>query len=322
MRFAWRGDHLEYEIYEQLGKLYIDHDKPRQGLNVLQRAAENTQSVPERREIVRMMAKAYKDVFLGEDFADLDPLLAVMVYDEFKELTPVGDEGDQLIDRLADKLMDINLYSRAVSVLQDKMERLGEGQHAIKTGLRIAATQLLDRQAQAARETLQKVDDMLSNYSGEDKDDMNQKVVLLKARALADTGDYNRALFMTEGLDDTADVLRLRIDTAWRAGEWVKVSDNLSKLLAGQNLTMAAPPTADQVQMILNQAVALNLSEQYDAVQRFAAKYDMIMKQSPAYKTFQIITRPRNLITLADRETLMNLTSEVDLFESFLTGAK
>ena len=52
---------------------------------------------------------------------------AISVYDEFKELTPVGREGNLIIDLLADKLMEIDLMSRAVSVLQDKMVRLQGG---------------------------------------------------------------------------------------------------------------------------------------------------------------------------------------------------
>gem|GEM_PF-5025236 len=42
------------------------------------------------------------------------------------------------------------------------------------------------------------------------------------------------------------------------------------------------------------------------------------MKQSPLYKTFLLVSRPQNISNLADRETLLDVTSEVDLFQSFL----
>jgi len=320
LRFAWRGDVLETEIQQALGELYIETDQPRQGLAILKRAAKNTQTPQDRRKIVRMMAEAFKSIFIGDGFETIDPLIGVAVYDEFKELTPVGDEGNKLIDRLADKLMSVNLASRATNVLQDKMDRLGGGQHAIETGLRITRIQLLDREPEEALKTLSKIDRMMAAYSGEDKDDMHRQIVLLKAKALADTGEPQQALFMTEGLDDTDEVIRLRIDTAWKTGQWVAASDNLSKLLARQNIGPANPPTSNQAQLILNQAVALSLSNQYDALQRFAATYDMVMKQSPAYKTFLVVTRPQNISNLADRETLLDVASEVDLFKDFLEG--
>ncbi len=318
LRFAWRGDALETEIQQALGELYIDNEQPRQGLAILKRAATNTNNPVERRRIVREMADAFKTIFIGDGFEETDPLIAVAVYDEFKELTPVGDDGNKLIERLADKLMSMNLASRATRVLRDKMDRLGEGQHAIETGMRITRIQLLDREPEEALKTLRQVDDMMKAYQGEDKGDINRRIVLLKAKGLADTGDPQQALFMTEGLDDTDEVIRLRIDTAWKTGKWVAASDNLSKLLARQNITPANPPTNDQAQLILNQAVALSLSNQYDALQRFAAAYDTAMKQTPVYKTFLVVTRPQNISNLADRETLLDVASEVDLFKDFL----
>lgn len=322
LRFAWRGDALEQQIYEALGQVYIDNNQPRQGLNILKRAAENAEDIKGRRAIVRRMSEAYNTLFLGDNFENLDPVEAVSVYDEFKELTPVGDTGNALIDRLADKLMDIGLLSRAVTVLQDKMERLEGGEHAIKTGLRIAAIQLIDRQPQATLETLKTVDTMIRRYDGEGGDDLNAKIVLLKARAYSDNDEADKALFIMEGLPDTDDLLRLRVDTAWRAGNWVVVADSLQKLIMRENLTPSVPPTQEQAQMILNAAIALNLSDQYNTLQMLAANYDRVMKQTPVYKTFQLVTRASNAATLSDRQTLLDMTSEVDLFRAFLENTK
>ncbi|PCI01589.1 MAG: hypothetical protein COB76_00875 [Alphaproteobacteria bacterium] len=322
LRFAWRGDELEEEIYQSLGRLYIANKQPRQGLNILKRAAEDAKTVKKRRSTVRSMSQAYNNLFIGDMFDELDPVEAITVYDEFKELTPVGNEGNQIIDRLADKLMDIGLLSRSVSVLHDKMERLEGGEDAIKTGLRIAAIQLLDRQPKATAETLKKVNMMMALYDGGGQDDFHEKIIMLKARAFSDMGQAENALFMMEGLPDTDDTLRLRVDTAWKSGNWIAVSDNLDKLIFRENLSTEIPPTQTQTQMVLNQAIALSLSDQYDALQRFAGVYGDIMKQSPSYKTFKIITRPSKSSSLADRETLLGLTSEVDLFSAFLEGSK
>ncbi len=322
LRFAWRGDSMEFDIQASLGKLYIQNAQPRRGLTTLKRAATQTPSEKDRRAIVRMMTEAYQSIFLDNEFADLDPLIAVAVYDEFKELTPVGERGNALISALADKLMSISLYSRAADVLTDKMERLGEGQEAILSGLRIARIELLDGEARAALETLNQVDDMMALYRGDDKDDLNAQIVLLKAKSFSELGDPQRALFMMEGLDDTDDVIRLRVETAWRAGKWISASDSLGKLLARQNMSDSQPPTEQQAQLILNQAVALSLSDQYDALQRFSARYDMMMKQTPFYKQFQVVTRPQNISSLADRQTLMDVTSEVDLFQGVLERAE
>lgn len=319
LRFAWRGDELETEIYKKLGMLYIDNNQLRRGLTILKTAAENSRSVADRRTLVRLMADTYKNMFLAENFENLDPLEAVTVYAEFKELTPVGEEGNRIIDRIADKLMEIDLMGRAASLLKDKMERLGGGKEAIRTGLRVAAIQLVDRKPAEAMETLEIVDGYLRQTGGgPEVDAYNEKAVMLKARALSDQGQAENALFMLEGLPETNEVLRLRVDTAWRDGNWIAVSENLDALIARETITPETPPTDEQARMILNQAIALNLSDQQAALQAFAAQYDTAMKQTPAYKTFQLVTLPSGIATLADRNTMTGLVSEVDLFQEYL----
>jgi tetratricopeptide (TPR) repeat protein len=318
LRFIWRGDDLEIEIYDNLGLLYIEKGDSRRGLGLLQKAAELTNDPIERRAFVRYMAEVYQDIFMGELFETLDPMQAVSVYDEFRELMPVGPIGDQIIDRLVDKLIEIDLMSRAVAVLQDKMERLERGEEAIRTGLRIAAIQLIDRRPEAAMETLTKVDGMLRVFDGESKEGFNQKVIMLKARSFADMGQYEAALFMTEGLPDTIDVLSLRIDTAWAGGEWVAAADNLNKIIEREGLSQKSELTDREAKMILNQAVALQLSGQDSELQKFANYYDEVMDKTALRKTFKVVTRPINIGGLADRETLLDMTSEVDLFPGFL----
>ena len=41
------------------------------------------------------------------------------------------------------------------------------------------------------------------------------------------------------------------------------------------------------------------------------------MKQTPVYNTFKIVTRAE-YAALADRQTLLDMTSEVDMFSTFL----
>lgn len=322
LRFAWRGDDLETEIYTKLGLLYIQDNQPRRGMTILKNAAENTKSIPDRRALVRTMAETYKAMFLEENFEKLDPLEAVTVYREFKELTPVGDEGNRIIDRIADKLVEIDLLERAASLLKDKMQRLGGGDEAIRTGLRVAAIELVDRKSAEALKTLAIVDAFLRRDVTENSDEYHEKAVMLKARALSEQGQTDRALFMLEGLPDTDDILRLRVDTAWRAGNWIAVSENLGALIEREGITLQRPATDKQARMILNQAVALNLSDQKSALQDFAAQYNTVMQQTPLYQTFRLVSRPSGLATLADRDTMMGLVSEVDLFQEFLDSTK
>ena len=51
-------------------------------------------------------------------------------------------------------------------------------------------------------------------------------------------------------------------------------------------------------------------------------KYSDAMSQTDKARIFEVITRPRQSAALADRETLMGIVSEVDLFSDFLESYK
>jgi len=322
LRFTWRGDELETEIYKKLGLLYIEDEHPYRGMGILKDAAERTQSMVDRRALVRIMTDTYKAMFLEENFDRLAPLEAVTVYSKFKELTPVGEEGNKIIDRIVDKLVEVDLLDRAVSLLKDKMQRLSGGDEVIRTGLRIAALELVNRKSAEALKILAIVDDFLPENLSEDINTYREKSVMLKARALSEQGQMDLALGMLEDLPETDDVLRLRVDTAWRAGNWIAVSKNLGSLIEREMTTAQQSVTDQQARMILNQAVALNLSEQKSALQDFAQQYDTIMQATPLYQTFRLVSRPSGRTTLADRDTMMSLVAEVDMFQDFLNNTK
>ena len=66
------------------------------------------------------------------------PLTALALYDEYRELTPAGSEGDEMIGRLADRLVGVDLLDRAVALLdhQIKFRLKGEKRVEVRTKLR------------------------------------------------------------------------------------------------------------------------------------------------------------------------------------------
>ena len=57
-------------------------------------------------------------VLFVEDKADsMSPITAIALYDEFRELTPPGKKGAEMVRRLADRLVDVDLLDRAAELL-------------------------------------------------------------------------------------------------------------------------------------------------------------------------------------------------------------
>jgi hypothetical protein len=72
----------------------------------------------------------------------------------------------------------------------------------------------------------------------------------------------------------------------------------------------------------MQRAVALNLSSNRIGLANMREKYSDSMAQTDKARVFEVITRARQSGALADRETLMGVVSEVDLFKQFLDNYK
>ena len=54
------------------------------------------------------------------------------------------------------------------------------------------------------------------------------------------------------------------------------------------------------------------------ALANMRTQYQAVMDKTERGKMFEVITRPRKVASLADRETISSIVSEVDLFKDFL----
>lgn len=317
IRFAWRGDELELDINRTLGETYIAAGEEEKGMNILRSAAEMAPSRTARAPIVKTMAEAFKTLFLkqtGED-ATLKPLEALAVYEEFKELLPAGDDGDVIIGTIADKLVSVDLLSRAVSLLDERMTQNLAPAKRPRWALKAAAISLMNRKPADALRFLAKVPAADFDAAG-----LGQRAGLIKARALADLKRTKEAMALLDTLDGTdPEIIRLKADTGWRGQQWSYAAAALNQLLGLETIADGTALTTDQSRLILNAAIATNLSGDAAALETLREKYDAVMRSSPLYKSFQVVTRPIRAAVLSDRDTIMSHVFEVDMFGKSLS---
>lgn len=157
-------------------------------------------------------------------------------------------------------------------------------------------------------------------YIPQPQNPLHLKREVLRAKTLSDLGQYDEALATVTDLPEGQDITRLRADIAWRAGEWELAASSFDDILTTEEVGDALSITTEHQAIILNRAIALALSNNTGALSVIRDEYSAEMASSPLYQSFQVITRPQRGGLLADRETLMSLMAEVDLFNQFLDG--
>src|SRR5204863_33425 len=130
----------------------------------------------------------FAHLFPGPKSADLPPVDALGTFYEFRELTPIGRRGDEMIRRLADRLVAVDLLDQASELLQYQIDRRLEGAARAQVAARLAMVYLTSRKPDRALGALRST--RIADLSGE----LRQQRLLLEARAQSDIGRHDLAL--------------------------------------------------------------------------------------------------------------------------------
>lgn len=322
LRYAWRGDEIEALVNYWLGDAYFRKKDYVKGLSIMRDAAEVAGETELGRRVTADMSKVFTALFMGPDLEKLSALDAVALYEQFSELSPPGAEGDKLARMLSERLVRADLLTRAAAILENQVNNRLKGDDLIRIGKRLAVIYLLDRQPQKALATLSKLENPVNlMLPGPERDQTEYEMTLLRARAYAQDNRAEQALTLLKDMKPDPDINRLRADISWQAGFWAEAADALTQVLEDQ-APGGAPLDEKQTQIVMNLAVALNLANDRIAIANLRNKYGELMTKTAKAHQFEVITRERRNAVLADRETLMSVVSEVDLFKEFLSAYK
>lgn len=318
LRFSWRGDDLETTINFKLGRLYIENKSYIKGLSVLRKAVALSKGTGMGREMAAYMRKQYKDLFLGDKADDLTPLQLAMIYEEFSELTPSGEEADKLMQHLAERLVDVDLLGRAIKILNDQVENRSSGKEQVELALRLAGIQLINNANKDALKTLNLAERVINQLPILSSVPYRRDMNLLRARGLSRDGRSRDALVLLNNMKQDDDTVRLKADVAWTGGHWNDAAEALEELVTRYDIKPNQPISEAQANMILNWTVALSLSGNRHVITNVRNQYADKMQKTSKGDMFEVVTRPRQNAILADRDTIGKIVSEVDIFSDFL----
>ncbi len=317
LRYAWRGDELETLINFRLGQVYFENNDYLKGLSTLRNAISFSPNSLIAQEVTEYMSKKFTELFREGKLDNISPLDAISIYEEFKELTPIGQEGDLFVQNLAERLVDVDLLERASALLDHQVSHRLDGVPAAKVAIRLSAIRLLDDKPEGALRSLGVAEDILKRAENPYVNE-RREIKLLKARALSKVSRVTEALALLDTLSKDKDVYRLLADIAWGAGRWDDAAAAFQDLINTENISKTRPMNDYQNNLVLNRAIALNLSGNRVSLANLRERYGDMMMQSDKARLFDLVTRPRQLGVLGRKDSVSNLISEVDMFGEFL----
>ncbi len=312
LRFAWRGDDLEFDILRRLGGFYVGAKEFRTGLLMLGQALRLYPSSPQAAALKAEMSRLFKDIILTPLGDGLSPLEALGLYTDFKNLIPEGEEGNKVRRKLAESLVDIDLLDQAGKLFEDIAKNSSKPEEKAQIITRLAAVKLLDRDAIGALAALDQSQAEAAALSPAAQEERQ----LLRARALSEMGKYDEALAALPSQESQSAKL-LKADIALRGKHWSSAADTLLELVGAPPLE-GKPVSEDRAGWLVNAALAVAQSGDAARLDKLATDYGRAMAQTSKADLFFLIARPESGGQMKNLAAAQAKLSEVDMFKGFL----
>jgi len=312
LRLRWRGDSLELEVVQQLAAIYADRGRFREALLALRGASLKHADHALGRALRADMSEIFERMFLNGEADKLQPVQALGLFYDFKDLTPIGPNGDRMVRNLAGRLVALDLLEQAATLLQHQVEERLEGVGRAQIAADLAMIYLRDRKPEKALAAIE-----LTRQPGMPTEIMAERRIL-QARALLDLGRTEHALETLER-DRSPEAQRIRADAAWRDRDWPRAAAELKLVLSQRQRTAALGPA--ERNEVLRTAIALVFAENAAGVQALRKDYESLMAATPDANSFEVVTAGIDASGVQLRE-IARVVARTDLLDRFLREMK
>ncbi len=265
LRYRWRGDASELETIRALGQLYLGQGRYREALETLRSAGARQSELPEALQLQSDLAAAFRALFLNGNADGLEPVQALALFKDFKELTPIGSDGDLMVRKLVRRLVDVDLLDEAAVLLKYQAENRLDGVPKAQVATDLAVIYLMDKKPELALEAINnsRTTTLPAALTAERR--------LVEARAWSGVGRYDSSLEIIEK-DNSKDATELRAEINWKQKDWAKAGPQFEKSL-GDRWKNPAALSADDEGKLLRAGVAYSLAGEDGALLRLSGLY-------------------------------------------------
>jgi hypothetical protein len=313
LSIMWRGDGLEVQTLQKLMALYTDTGRYAEALAVARTATKLQPNSAISRQMQDAASALFTQLFLSSKGDDLPPVDALAMFYDYRDLTPIGRRGDEMIRRLADRLVAVDLLDQAADLLQYQVDHRLEGAARAQVAAKLAMVYLMNRKPDRAIAALRTT--RIADLAGE----LRQQRLLLEARAQSDIGRRDLALDIVSNLTGR-EAIRLRSDIYWASRRWREASEQI-ELYYGDRWRDFRPLTANEKSDIVRAVIGYALADDALGLARFREKYAPLMSGTTDKIAFDTASKP-TAGNSADFAQIAKMAAKVDTLDGFLREMK
>lgn len=306
---VWRGGDLEAKMLGLLANLSFRAGKYREAFETVRQISELRPNDPETPVLLDKARNAFSDLYLNGKANTMEPVAALTLYYDYRQFTPPGARGDEMVRNLARRLIKLDLLEQAETLLQYQVSNRLEGAAKAQIAADLAVVYIADRKPDLALKALHE------SRLAQLPPSLERQRRVLEARALLDAGRDRLALDLltrVEGRD--ADLLR--VDADWQGKRYREAGELLERIYAPTD--PAAPLSPMARQGVIKAAVSFVLADEKIGLTRLRQKFGERMANSPEWPLFNYVTGPITANSLEFRKIAQQV-ADVDSLNSFLS---
>lgn len=306
---VWRGGDSEIETLGALGRIYADKMRWRDAFLIAKLA---NQVFPEH-DITRRMhdetAAQFEELFTTGRSDTLPRVDALALFYDFKEFLPIGRRGDEIIRKLSDRLVELDLLDQGADLLRHQMENRLNGAARSTVAARLAMVRLMAGKPADALAAIQ------TTRLPELPADVRRARLLLEAKALSDLSRTDLALEILTA-ERGPEVERLRADIQWSGRRWREAGEAHERIL-GNKWQQAAPLDVRDRADVMRAGIAYVMADENLSLDRLRTKFAAKMADSDDSRTFAFVTSADKMKSSDIRE-LARSVAGADTMSEFL----
>jgi len=314
LKWRWRGDSTELAVIRTLGELYLSQGRYREALTALKTAGPRITNLPGGSKLHTDLDAAFRALFLEGAADGLQPVQALALFFDFRELTPVGADGDEMVRRLARRLIDVDLLDQAAELLKYQAENRLDGVARAQVSANLAAVYLMNRQAEPALQALWNSRSTL----------LPQSVALerraLEARALMELGRYDHALEIL-GRDNSLQARQVRAEILWKQENWAEAAVLYEQSL-GNRWEDTTPLSVIEESELIRAGVGYSLSNNNAALGRLSQRFGRFAEGASSPGAIRIALAGLDGVGSGTTADFANLSAQADTYAGWIAQTK
>lgn len=276
LRFAWRGDQFEYKVIQLLGRYLLDLHLYKRGLRTLKDLITLFPDNPSNKEVTATLAETFSNIFINDEISSkYSPMDLILLYENFKELSPLDKKGDLVQEKIAKAYFELNLLDDSQKILDHLLKFRSEGNEKSLRGFTLAQTLALNKKENEALSVLD------ASETPNIKPELAIKRQNLRINLHKQKGELDNALHLLANKQDI-DNQRLKAEIYIEKKEWSKAAEIYDTICSTQkDLT-----TEKDIFYYMTSLVYMG---NYTKIEQISKTYKDYMEKEPYKNAFLLI---------------------------------